>query len=91
MTSHNNIRRCKCVNNEEVNYICGNGLDVNVAVVHGSSNVPEMMERIKSGNKNYHFIEFMACTGGCIGGPCSLSHEAKDFIKEDKKNEDDIN
>ena len=45
-----------------------NGLDVNVAVVHGSSNVPEMMERIKSGNKNYHFIEFMACTGGCVNG-----------------------
>lgn len=45
-----------------------NGIDVNVAVVHGSSNVPEMMERIKSGNKNYHFIEFMACTGGCVNG-----------------------
>ena len=26
----------------------------------------------------------MACTGGCIGGPCSLSHEAKDRMTVDK-------
>ena len=31
-----------------------------------------------------NFIEGMACTGGCIGGPCSLSHEAKDRMTVDK-------
>ena len=44
------------------------GIDVNVAVVHGSVNLPEMFKRIKEGNKQYHFIEVMACTGGCING-----------------------
>jgi len=44
------------------------GIDVNVAVVHGTNSVPEMMERIKKGDKQYHFIEFMACTGGCVNG-----------------------
>lgn len=44
------------------------GVDVNVAVVHGSVNVPEMMKRIESAEKQYHFIEFMACTGGCVNG-----------------------
>ena len=43
------------------------GLDVNVAVVHGSVNLPELFKRIKEG-KQYHFIEVMACTGGCING-----------------------
>ena len=45
-----------------------NGLDVNVAVVHGSANLPELFRRIKSGEKQYHFVEVMACTGGCING-----------------------
>ncbi len=43
------------------------GIDVNVAVVHGSVNLPELFKRIKEG-KQYHFIEVMACTGGCING-----------------------
>lgn len=44
------------------------GMDVNVAVVHGSVNVAEMLRRIKEGKKQYHFVEFMACTGGCVNG-----------------------
>ncbi len=44
------------------------GHDVNVAVVHGTVNLPEMFRRIKEGKKQYHFIEVMACTGGCING-----------------------
>ncbi len=44
------------------------GLDVNIAVVHGTVNMPEMFRRIKEGKKQYHFIEVMACTGGCING-----------------------
>ncbi len=44
------------------------GLDVNIAVAHGSVNLPELFKRIKEGKKQYHFIEVMACTGGCING-----------------------
>jgi NADP-reducing hydrogenase subunit HndD len=44
------------------------GIDVNIAVIHGTANVPEMMTRIKKGEKQYHFIEVMACTGGCVNG-----------------------
>lgn len=44
------------------------GTDVNVAVVHGSVHLPELFKRIKEGKKQYHFIEVMACTGGCING-----------------------
>lgn len=45
-----------------------NGITVNVAVVYGTANARKMIERVKSGEKQYHFIEVMTCPGGCIGG-----------------------
>ncbi|WP_250278975.1 [FeFe] hydrogenase, group A [[Clostridium] colinum] len=44
------------------------GKEVNVAVVYGTANATKLIEKIKSGEKNYHFVEVMACPGGCIGG-----------------------
>ena len=44
------------------------GVTVNVAVAHGLGNAKKVIESIKSGKKSYHFIEVMACPGGCIGG-----------------------
>lgn len=44
------------------------GMELNVAVVYGTVNASKMVERIKSGGKQYHFIEVMTCPGGCIGG-----------------------
>lgn len=43
-------------------------LDVKVAVVHGLANAKKMLELVRSGRADYHFIEVMACPGGCIGG-----------------------
>ncbi|MDI3546912.1 MAG: NADP-reducing hydrogenase subunit HndD [Halanaerobiales bacterium] len=42
-------------------------LNLKVAVAHGLGNAREILERIKAGAE-YHFVEFMACPGGCIGG-----------------------
>lgn len=44
------------------------GATLNVAVAHGLGNAKKVIERVKSGKANYHFIEVMACPGGCIGG-----------------------
>ncbi len=44
------------------------GMDVNVAVVSGLENAKVVLERIRSGEANYHFIEVMACSGGCVNG-----------------------
>lgn len=41
---------------------------VNVAVVYGTANVRGFIEKMKNGEKEYHFIEVMTCPGGCIGG-----------------------
>jgi iron-only hydrogenase group A len=49
------------------------GTPVRVAVAHGLANVEEVLERVRTARKAgletpYHFIEVMACPGGCIGG-----------------------
>ena len=52
-------------------------LNVNVAVVYGTANARKMIERMKQGDKQYHFIEVMTCPGGCIGG----GGQPKDLMK----------
>jgi iron-only hydrogenase group A len=46
------------------------GATLKVAVAHGTANAKRVMEDIKAGGKfsECHFIEFMACPGGCLGG-----------------------
>lgn len=44
------------------------GENVNIAVVHGLKNARRLIDDIKAGKKNYHFIEVMSCPGGCVGG-----------------------
>lgn len=44
------------------------GLKVNVAVASGLSNAAKVLDMVKSGEKDYQFIEIMACPGGCVNG-----------------------
>jgi len=44
------------------------GIDVNVAVAHSTGMASRLLERVKRGDKQYHFIEVMACPGGCVTG-----------------------
>lgn len=44
------------------------GMEVRIAVAYGTANAKKLIEQVKSGEKSYHFIEVMACPGGCIGG-----------------------
>jgi len=46
------------------------GATLKVAVAHGTANAKKIMEDIKAGGhfSQCHFIEFMACPGGCLGG-----------------------
>ena len=37
-------------------------------MAHGLGNARKLIERIRSGEAQYHFIEVMTCPGGCIGG-----------------------
>jgi len=43
-------------------------LDVKVAVVHGTANAAKILDKVKAGEADYHFIEVMGCSGGCVNG-----------------------
>ena len=68
------------------------GLPVKVAVAHGLSNAKTLMDRVRAGEAQYHFIEIMACPGGCLGGggqpiPTSLEirkKRAQAIYREDR-------
>ena len=45
-----------------------NGMDVKICVASGLANARAVLESVKSGEKEYHFIEVMACPGGCVMG-----------------------
>ncbi|MDO8896183.1 MAG: NADH-dependent [FeFe] hydrogenase, group A6 [Bacteroidales bacterium] len=77
-------------------------LNVGVAVVSGLKNAAELLEEVRNGRNDIHFIEVMACPGGCINGggqPIGTDEEAvkarmatlydideKDAIKASHKN-----
>lgn len=44
------------------------GMDVKVAVVSGLKNAAAVLDKIRSGEADYHFIEVMCCPGGCVNG-----------------------
>jgi NADP-reducing hydrogenase subunit HndD len=44
------------------------GMDIKVAVASGLANARELLEDVKSGKADYHFIEIMGCSGGCVNG-----------------------
>jgi NADH-quinone oxidoreductase subunit G len=59
------------------------GTTVRVAAAHGLGNARSLMEQVKNGESPYHFIEVMACPGGCVGGggqpliPCNQKREVR--------------
>ena len=44
------------------------GDNYNVAVINGASSLFDFMKSGKVNEKKYHFIEVMACPGGCVNG-----------------------
>lgn len=43
-------------------------ITLKAAVAHGLGNARKLLDRIKSGEAQYHFVEIMACPGGCVTG-----------------------
>jgi iron-only hydrogenase group A len=45
------------------------GVELKFVVAHGTANAKKVMEMLKRGELNdVHFVEIMACPGGCLGG-----------------------
>jgi len=56
------IEGCK----EEWSFL--NGVELKCAIAHGLVNARKLMNGVKNGEIDVHFIEVMACPGGCLGG-----------------------
>ena len=61
----NEVRGTKGI--KEAEYTVG-GVTVKVAVASGLANARAVIEAIQKGEKDYQFVEVMACPGGCING-----------------------
>jgi len=68
------------------------GLELRLAAANGLANARVLLQEIKEGKSPYHFIEIMACPGGCLGGggqpmPTNLAvrkARAKSIYREDE-------
>ena len=65
------VRGLEGVKEAEVDF--GNGTKIRIAVAHQMGNIAEVLDRIRAAKDAgqetpYHFVEVMACRGGCVGG-----------------------
>lgn len=63
------------------------GKDVKIAIAHGLGNARKLLDSIRSGEKQYEFIEIMACEGGCVTGGGQPICSAKTWMNVDVKQE----
>jgi NADH-quinone oxidoreductase subunit G len=64
------VRGLKGIKEAEIDI---DGLKIKVAVAHSGGQARRLIEKVQDQLKNegkseYHFIEVMACPGGCVGG-----------------------
>jgi NADH-quinone oxidoreductase subunit G len=70
------VRGLEGVKEAEVDFgvpVLGSGTKIRIAVAHQMGNIAAVLDRIRAARKEgrevpYHFVEVMACRGGCIGG-----------------------
>lgn len=60
-------------------------LEVKPILCDGIENIKKALTIIKRGGKvDFNFLEGMVCNGGCIGGPCNITHQVRDKMTIDK-------
>ena len=62
-------------------------LTVKVAVAHSTSAATVLLEKMKRGEADYHFIEVMCCSGGCVNGGGQPRVSNKDRLAMDIRKE----
>lgn len=58
---------------------------LNVAIASGGNAMKEMYNRLDTGKKKYHYVEFLSCGGGCLNGggmPIEIDLPMHDIIKK---------
>ncbi|MFC1652632.1 NADH-dependent [FeFe] hydrogenase, group A6 [Planctomycetota bacterium] len=61
------------------------GTEVRVAVAHGLGNTHKLLDIMRADPERYHFVEIMACPGGCVGGggqpyPCTTAQPLDEVV-----------
>ncbi len=59
--------------------------EIKVAVAHGTANAAKLLDAIRAGEKDFHFIEVMACPGGCVHGGGQSHVSAKERLVLDPR------
>lgn len=67
------VRGVEAVKEAEVEV---DGIKIKAAVVHGLGNARKLLDKIRAGEADYHFVEVMACPGGCVNGGGQPIHPA---------------
>ncbi|MFC1490671.1 NADH-dependent [FeFe] hydrogenase, group A6 [Candidatus Latescibacterota bacterium] len=62
------IQEIRGLNGRKEMHLNIGGLDLGFAVVSGLGNARDLLEEIRNGRSDIHFIEVMTCPGGCING-----------------------
>lgn len=57
------------------------GMDIKVAIANGTGNAKKLLDKVKAGEVEYHFIEVMGCPGGCIMGGGQPIHNPTEIDK----------
>ena len=78
----NSIRGLDGVKEATINI---NGFTLNIAVINGIGNVQPVIDDVRNGTSKYHFIEVMACPGGCINGGGQPIHQKQEKIEKRMK------
>ena len=67
---------------KEATYKIAGAGDVKVAVASGLANARVLLDRVKSGEADYQFIEIMGCPGGCVngGGQPQVPYSIRNFV-----------
>lgn len=63
-----NFKEVRGLNNIKETSVTINGVTLRLAVINGTGDARKVLEKIKTGEIYYDFIEVMACEGGCIAG-----------------------
>jgi len=62
----------------------GSSFEAKTLAVAGLDSCKTALSSLRSGTAPFNYLEGMACSGGCIGGPCCLTHEIRDASSVDK-------
>jgi iron-only hydrogenase group A len=58
------------------------GKKIKVCIVHTLGEARKIMDQVREGKSPYHFIEIMACFGGCIGGGGQPAPHRKEILEK---------